>query len=96
MARLGTDSNTLEVTYKSPILNAKGNPTKKSITRKSVVHLSNILIVDENYDDKGKLIENTCRIYYADIGWLILEESYEEVSTYLLGNAVKIKGFSTK
>jgi len=93
MAILGTDLDSIEVTYKTPLVSVKGRVLKKTVSRKSVIHLSRILIIDEDYDSKGNLSPDTCRIYYENLGWLVLEESYGELAKYKIGFVNKTIGF---
>lgn len=93
MAKLGSDLNSIEVLYITPVVNDKGKVLKKTVLRKSILHLSSILVVDENFDSKGKLIEGTCRVYYEYLGWLVLEEPYEEMARYKIGHSGNTIGF---
>jgi hypothetical protein len=93
MAILGTDLDSIEVTYKTPIVSEKGRVLKKTVSRKSILQLSRILIIDEDYDSKGNLVPDTCRVYYEYLGWLILEVSYPEMSKYKLGTLNRMIGF---
>jgi hypothetical protein len=93
MARLGTDLNSIEVTYVTPVINDRGKALKKTVARKSVLMLSHILIIDENYDSKGNLLSETCRIFYETLGWLVLEEAYEEMMKYKMGHSNTVVGF---
>jgi hypothetical protein len=93
MAILGTDLDSIEVTYRTPVVSEKGRILKKTVSRKSILQLSRILIIDEDYDSKGNLVPDTCRVYYEYIGWLILEESYVEMSKYKLGTFNRMIGF---
>lgn len=93
MARLGTDLNSIEVNYLTPIVNDKGRSLKKTVLRRGVLLLSSILIMDENFDSKGNLVEGTCRVYYENLGWLVLEEDYDEMARYKMGQANTVIGF---
>lgn len=93
MARLGADLNSVEVTYVTPVVNDRGKALKKTVARKSVLMLSHILIIDENYDSKGNLLDDTCRIYYENLGWLVLEEGYEEMMKLKMGHSNTVVGF---
>jgi hypothetical protein len=93
MAALGKDGDTLEVGYLTPILNSRGKATNKYVARRAVIHLSEITVVDEYFDQRGLLLEECCRIYYTGIGWLVLEERYDTISGYKLGHGVKVIGF---
>lgn len=93
MARLGSDLNSVEVTYITPVINDKGKALKKTVARKSVLMLSCILIIDENFDAKGKLLLDSCRIYYENLGWLVLEEAYEEMMKLKMGHSNTVVGF---
>lgn len=93
MALLGTDLDSVEVTYRTPVISDKGRILKKTVSRKSVLQLSRILVIDEEYDSKGNLLSEMCRIYYEYIGWLVLEEPYAEMSKYKLGTFTRTIGF---
>lgn len=92
MATLGKDGTSLEVTYETPI-GGTNKLIKKKVKRKGTLNLVNILIIDQEFDEKGKLDESKCRIYYDSLGWLVLEEPYKEMSEYKLGHQTTIKGF---
>jgi hypothetical protein len=93
MARIGSDLNAIEVVYVTPVVSDRGKPLKKTVARKSVLMLSHILIIDENFDSKGNLLEDSCRIYYENLGWLVLEEAYEEMMKYKMGHSNTVVGF---
>lgn len=93
MARLGTDLNSIEVFYITPLVGVKGRILKKTVLRKSVLMLSHILIIDENYDSKGNIVSGTCRIFYENLGWLVLEETYDEMMKFKMGHSNTVVGF---
>lgn len=95
MAKLGSDLNSIEVVYITPVVNDAGKVLKRHVVRKSVLSLAHILVIDENFNSRGKLIEDTCRIYYDTLGWIVLQESYEEMSRYKMGHQSTIIGFQT-
>lgn len=93
MATLGKDLDSIEVSYLTPVISEKGRTLKKTVLRKGVLLLSSILIMDENFDSKGNLVEGTCRVYYENLGWLVLEEDYDEMAKYKMGQANTVIGF---
>jgi hypothetical protein len=94
MAKLGKDGTSLEITWETPLIGAKGRMLKKIVKRKSTINLNDVMVIDQHFDSKGKLLPDQCRIYYSGLGWLVANETYEEMSNYKLGHQTTIKGFN--
>jgi len=94
MARLNRGGSSIEISYIVNLTNDKEKIIKKNVKGKSVVALDDIKIVDYYFDNDGKLDLNKCRILHENYGWVILTETYEEISRYKMdGTTVEIKGF---
>ncbi len=95
MARLNRGGSSIEISYIVNLTNDKEKIIKKNVKGKSVVALDDIKIVDYYFDNEGKLDLNKCRILHENYGWVILTETYEEISKYKMdGTTLEIKGFA--
>lgn len=95
MARLNRGGSSIEISYLVNLTNDKNKIVKKNVRGKSVVALDDIKIVDYYFDNDGKLDETKCRILHENYGWVILTESYEEISKLKMdGLTVEVKGFT--
>lgn len=95
MARLNRGGSSIEISYIVNLTNDKEKIIKKNVKGKSVVALDDIKIVDYYFDNDGKLDLNKCRILHENYGWVILTETYEEISKYKMdGTTLEIKGFT--
>ena len=95
MARLNRGGSSIEISYIVNLTNDKNKIIKKNVKGKSVVALDDIKIVDYYFDNEGKLDLNKCRILHENYGWVILTETYEEISKYKMdGTTLEIKGFA--
>lgn len=95
MARLNRGGSSIEISYLVNLTNDKNKIVKKNVRGKSVVALDDIKIVDYYFDNAGKLDETKCRILHENYGWVILTESYEEISKLKMdGLTVEVKGFT--
>lgn len=95
MARLNRGGSSIEISYLVNLTNDKNKIIKKNVKGKSVVALDDIKIVDYYFDNDGKLDETKCRILHENYGWVILTESYEEISKLKMdGLTIEVKGFT--
>ena len=94
MARLNRGGYSIEVSYVTNLTGAKDKIIKRNAKGKSVIDLSDIKIVDYFFNNKGNPMMNRCRIYVENLGWMVLEEEYEEIKKYKMdGTEVQIQGF---
>jgi cysteinyl-tRNA synthetase len=94
MARRNKGGYSIEVSYITNLTDAKEKVIKRNAKGKSVIDLSDIKIVDYFFNNKGNPMLNRCRIYVDNLGWMVLEEAYEEIMQYKMdGTDVQIQGF---
>ena len=95
MARLNRGGSSIEISYIVNLTNDKNKIIKKNVKGRSIVALDDIKIVDYYFDNNGKLDETKCRILHENYGWVILTETYEEISKYKMdGTTLEVKGFA--
>ena len=94
MARLNRGGSSIEVSYLTNLTDSKEKIIKRNAKGKSVIDINDLKIVDYFFNNKGKPVLSKCRIYVDNVGWLVLEESYEEIKRYKMdGTTIEIKGF---
>jgi hypothetical protein len=94
MARLNRGGSSIEVSYLTNLTDAKEKIIKRNAKGKSVIDINDLKIIDYFFNNKGEPMLNRCRIYVENVGWLVLEESYEEMRSYKMdGTTVQITGF---
>ena len=94
MARLNRGGSSIEVSYLTNLTDAKEKIIKRNAKGKSVIDINDLKIIDYFFNNKGEPVLNRCRIYVENIGWLVLEEPYEEMRSYKMdGTTVQITGF---
>ncbi len=87
----------IEVTYLIDIIDSKTNKViKRNIKGKSMLHVEDIKIVDYQFNQNGTVNDKKCRIYHGDTGWMVLNEKYEEISSYKYKQQPQVFGFQTK
>jgi hypothetical protein len=97
MARLNRGGSSIEVSYLTNLTDAKEKVIKRNARGKSVIDINDLKIIDYFFNNKGEPMLNRCRVYVEKVGWLVLEESYEEMRSYKMdGTTVQITGFKQK
>ena len=97
MARLNRGGTSIEVSYLTNLTNAKEKVIKRSARGKSVIDINDLKIIDYFFNNKGEPMLNRCRVYVENVGWLVLEEPYEEMRSYKMdGTTIQITGFKQK
>lgn len=88
--------NIIEVTYLVNIVGDDSKPIKKNVKAKMSIDIDDIRIVDYCHDKLGNLVNNKCKIYHHDIGWVMITESYKSINDLLITDHFTISGFQTK
>ena len=86
----------VEVNYLTSITDGKNKIIKRNVKGKSLLHIEDIRVVDYHYSPDGKPDMSKCRIYHSDNGWMILNESFNEIASYKYRQQPTIQGFQTK
>jgi cysteinyl-tRNA synthetase len=97
MARLNRGGYSIEVSYLTNLTDSKDKVIKRNARGKSIIDINDLKIIDYFFNNKGEPMLNRCRIYVENVGWLVLEEPYEEMRKYKMdGTTVEITGFKQK
>lgn len=65
--------------YSEPDKNNKQKLIKKDILTKLSVYIYDIEAHEEVFDQKGKLLKNSCRIHHKNIGTLVVNATYNDI-----------------
>ena len=97
MARLNRGGSSIEVSYLTNLTDSKDKIIKRNAKGKSIIDINDLKIIDYFFNNKGEPVLNRCRIYVENVGWLVLEEPYEEMRKYKMdGTTIEIRGFKQK
>ena len=97
MARLNRGGSSIEVSYATNLTDAKEKIIKRNAKGKSTIDINDLKIIDYFFNTKGEPVLHKSRIYVENVGWLVLEEPYEEMSNYKMdGTIIQITGFKQK
>jgi hypothetical protein len=97
MARLNRGGSSIEVSYLTNLTDSKEKIIKRNARGKSIIDINDLKIIDYFFNNKGEPMLNRCRIFVENVGWLVLEESYEEIRRYKMdGTTIEITGFKQK
>ena len=96
MAIIKLGGEIIKVSYLSNLTNETNKIIRRNVKSSIIMHLSNIMIVDNYYNLKGILESNKCRIYHEQLGWMILNEPFEEIQNIKMDGTIQIKGFQQK
>ena len=97
MARLNRGGYSIEVSYLTNLTDSKDKIVKRNARGKSIIDINDLKIIDYFFNNKGEPMLNRCRIFVENVGWLVLEESYEEMRNYKMdGTTIEITGFKQK
>lgn len=69
----------IEVDYTFTLTDSKGKIIQKAVKSKSIINIKDISAVEYYFSNKGVKVKNKCKIFHADLGWLVLDETYEEM-----------------
>lgn len=69
----------IEVDYTFTLTDSKGKIIQKAVKSKSIINIKDIGAVEYYFNNKGVRVKNKCKIFHTDLGWLVLDELYEEM-----------------
>ena len=93
MAVVKLGGGTVQVVYLTHITDENNKVLKRNVKGVVVMHLADIKIVDNFYDSDAKLVPNKCRIFHEDVGWMVLQEPYDEIVHLKMDGTIQVKGF---
>jgi hypothetical protein len=96
MAIIKQGGGTVKVMYVSDLTNSKGKTIKKNVKGFIVMHIADIMAIDVYYDNKLMLNHNKCRIFHEQLGWLVLNEPFDEMAHIKMDGTIQVKGFVQK
>ncbi|HNQ20718.1 MAG TPA: hypothetical protein PKI46_06625 [Bacteroidales bacterium] len=96
MAQYRQRDGIIEVSYLINIMGDNNKIIKRNVKAKSIIHIEDIKIVDYQFTQQGVVDLKKCRIYHADTGWMVLNEKYDEISSYKFRQQAPVLGFQTK
>lgn len=96
MAVIKQGGNTIKVCYVTDLTGVDGKVIKKNVKGNMVMNLTDIMVVDVCYTNKGQNDDNKCRIFHEQLGWMTLNETFEEMSHLKMDGTIQVKGFIQK
>lgn len=86
----------IELNYITDIYSSDKKVIRKNVKGKCMVYIEDIKVIDYHYDLKGKIDPTKCRVLHSDNGWMVLNETYDELSKYKYSQQPTITGFQNK
>lgn len=86
----------VEINYITSIHDSNNKIIKRNVKGKCLLHIEDIRVVDYHFDIKGKPDMTRCRIFHSDNGWMILNESFEEIASFKYRQQPTVNGFQNK
>lgn len=96
MAVIKQGGNTIKVSYITDLTGADNKLIKRNVKGNMVINLTDIMAVDVYYNSKAQIEPAKCRIFHEQLGWMILNESFEEISHFKMDGTIQVKGFVQK
>jgi hypothetical protein len=96
MAVIKLGGGTIQVKYLTTLTNEDNKVIKKNVKGICIIHLSDIKIVDNFFTEKGGIDNTKCRVFHEDIGWMVLQESYDELVHLKMDGTMQVVGFRQK
>ena len=96
MAVVKLGGGTVKVQYVTDLTGADNKLIKRNVKGTLVMNLSDIMAVDVYYNTKAQLDPAKCRIFHEQLGWMTLNESFEEISHLKMDGTVQVKGFQQR
>jgi hypothetical protein len=69
----------IEVEYTFTLTDSKGKIIQKALKSKSIINIKDLGAVEYYFNNKGTRMKNKCKVFHADLGWLVLDENYEDL-----------------
>lgn len=96
MAVIKLGGGTIQVRYVTHLTTEDNKVIRKNVKGIAVLHLSDIKVVDNYFNPKGDLDMEKCRIFHEDIGWMVLQETYNEMVHLKMDGTMRVTGFQQK
>lgn len=96
MAVVKLGGGTIQVKYITHLTDENNKVIRRNVRGITVLHLSDIKIVDNYFTPDGKSDLNKCRIFHEDIGWMVLQEPYDELVHLKMDGTMRITGFQQR
>ena len=96
MAIVKLGGGTIQVRYITHLTGEKDKIIRRNVKGVTVLHLSDIKVVDNYFNPQGDLDNTKCRIFHEDIGWMVLQEPYEEMVHLKMDGTMRITGFQQR
>lgn len=86
----------IEIDYTFTLTDSKGKIIQKAVKSKSIIDIADIKAVEYYFNNKAVRMKNKCKIFHTDLGWLILDEPYEEMRKLYFTDLEMKVGFQQK
>jgi len=96
MAIVKLGGGTIQVKYITHLTDENNKVVKRNVKGITVLHLTDIKVVDNYFTPQGKPDLTKCRIFHEDIGWMVLQEPYEEMVHLKMDGTMRITGFQQR
>lgn len=96
MAIVKLGGGTIQVRYITHLTGEKDKIIRRNVKGVTVMHLSDIKVVDNYFSPKGDVDITKCRIFHEDLGWMVLQEPYDEMVHLKMDGTIKITGFQQR
>lgn len=96
MAIVKQGGNTIKVDYITDLTGLDNKVIKKNVRGAMIINLTDITAVDVYYDAKAQLNPAKCRIFHEQLGWMTLNEPFEEIAHLKMDGTIQVKGFVQK
>jgi hypothetical protein len=93
-----SENDDIEVNYSYKLTDEKGKIIKRVVKSKLIINLYDVKVVDYSFDNKGELELKKCKIFHDPLGWMTLDETYNDFYNMKFINCKpgNIIGFETK
>jgi hypothetical protein len=96
MAIVKLGGGTIQVRYITHLTGEKDKIIRRNVKGVTVMHLSDVKLVDNFFTDKGIIDLSRCRIFHEDIGWMVLQEPYDEMVHLKMDGTIRVTGFKQR
>jgi hypothetical protein len=96
MAVVKLGGGTIQVRYITHLTTEDNKVIRRNVKGTTVLHLSDIKVVDNYFSQKGDLDLEKCRIFHEDLGWMVLQEPYNEMVHLKMDGTMQVKGFQQR
>ena len=96
MAIVKQGGGTVQVKYITDLTNSDNKVLKKNVKGQVTMHLGDIKVVDNFFTASGQVDPDKCKIFHEQLGWMVLNESFEYMSHLKMDGTVQVQGFRQK